>query len=70
MDENKMTVLEGILEDVTRELFQRWANNLPQEQQTEEVLEPLSKNAKETTTFVVQSFMNKFNAAADELKDK
>jgi hypothetical protein len=30
----------------------------------------MSKNAHETTVFVIQNFMNKFNAAADELKDQ
>jgi hypothetical protein len=30
----------------------------------------LSENATETTYWIVQEFMNRFNAAADELKDK
>jgi hypothetical protein len=30
----------------------------------------MAKNAGETTFFIIQSFMNKFNAAAEELKDK
>jgi hypothetical protein len=30
----------------------------------------MSKNAQETTLFVIQEFMNKFNAAAAELKDQ
>jgi hypothetical protein len=30
----------------------------------------MSKNAHETTLFVIQDFMNRFNAAAEELKDK
>jgi hypothetical protein len=30
----------------------------------------MSINAGETTFWVVQTFMNKFNAAAEELKDK
>jgi hypothetical protein len=28
------------------------------------------KNAGETTFFVIQTFMNKFNQAAEELKDQ
>jgi hypothetical protein len=30
----------------------------------------MAKNAGETTFFVIQTFMNKFNSAAEELKDK
>jgi len=41
----KMTVLEGIMADVGVALFQRWANNLPEDQRTEEALASLNKNA-------------------------
>jgi hypothetical protein len=66
----KMTVLEGIMSDVGVALFQRWANNLPEDQKTEEVLLNLNKNALETSYFTIQMFMNKFNESAEELKDK
>jgi len=67
---NQVTVLEGIVEDVSTALFQKWGNALPEDQRTEEALANLSKNAKETTLFVVQMFMDKFNSAAEELKNQ
>ena len=69
MDEQKtMTVLEEIIQDTARSLFQKWANALPEDQRTEENLDNLSKNAFESTFYVVKVFMDKFNAAASELK--
>jgi hypothetical protein len=66
----KITVLEGIMSDVGVALFQRWANNLPEDQRTEEALASLNKNAIETAYFAIQMFMNKFNEAAEELQSK
>lgn len=69
MDEQKtMTVLEVIIQDTAKSLFQKWANALPEDQRTEENLDNLSKNAHESTFYVVKVFMDKFNAAAEELK--
>lgn len=68
MADNRVTVLEEIMQDVSKALFQRWANNLPEEQRSEEAISNLGKNATETTYFVIQLFMNKFNEAAEELK--
>jgi hypothetical protein len=68
--DKKMTVLEGIMSDVAVALFQRWANNLPEDQRTEEALLNLNKNALEASYFVIQMFMNKFNESAEDLKDK
>lgn len=70
MANEKVTVLEGIVEDVATALFQKWGNALPEDQREEEALANLSKNAKETTLFVIQMFMDKFNSAAEELKDQ
>jgi|LakMenEpi03Aug12_release.lakeMendotaPanAssembly.Ray.scaffolds.fasta_scaffold23803_28 hypothetical protein len=73
MDENmsgKMTVLEEIMSDVAKALFQRWANGLPEDQRGEEALAVLNKNATEATYFIIQMFMNRFNEAAEELKNK
>jgi len=67
---NQVTILEGIIEDIKLALFQKWANNVPQDQQTEETLAPLSANAAETTIFVVQMYMDKINEAAEELKSQ
>jgi hypothetical protein len=53
-----------------KELYQKWYNAMPEEEKNEASSEALGKNAGETTFFVVQTFMNKFNAAAEELKDK
>ena len=65
-----MTVREGIIEDVATELYQKWYNAIAIEDRTEESSKALGLNAHETTFFVIQSFMNKFNEAAEELKDK
>jgi predicted transcriptional regulator len=64
-----ITVLEGIVEDIQRAIFQKWANELPEDQRTEEVLEPLATNAAETVLYVIQMYMDKINEAADQLKD-
>ena len=67
---NKITVLEGIIDDVAAELYQKLWNAIPTEEQTEDSSKAIGLNSRETTIFVIQSFMNKFNAAAEELKDK
>jgi len=70
MDSQKMTVLEGIIEEISLELYQKLWNAIPVEEQTEESSKAIGLNSKETTLFIIQTFMNKFNAAAEELKDK
>ena len=66
--EKRMTVLEEIIQDVSKALFQNWANALPEDQRTEENMLNLNKNATESTYFIVKMFMDKFNQAADDLK--
>jgi uncharacterized protein YeaC (DUF1315 family) len=68
--EKQMTVLEGIIEDIAVELYQKLWNAIPIEEQTEDSSKAIGLNSRETTLFVIQNFMNKFNAAAEELKDK
>lgn len=68
--DKKTTVLESIIEETAQALFQRWANALPEDQRADEQLVALSKNAKEATYFVVKVFMDKFNSAAEELKNQ
>lgn len=70
MSNKQVTVLEAIVEDVATALFQKWGNALPEDQRTEEALTALSKNAKETTYFIIQMFMDKFNQEADALKSQ
>lgn len=70
MADEKITVLEGIIEDVATELYQKLWNAIPIEEQTEESSKAIGLNARETTLYVIQNFMNKFNAAAEALKDK
>lgn len=65
-----MTVLESIIKEIGEELYQKWYNGLAVEDRTEEASKAMSINAGETTMWVIQTFMNKFNAAAEELKDK
>lgn len=64
-----MTVLEAIIKEIGEELYQKWYNGLAIEDRTEEASKAMATNAGETTVWVIQTFMNKFNAAADELKD-
>jgi hypothetical protein len=64
-----MTVLEGIIEEVATDLYNKWSAALPEGERNQQAFSAMSKNAHETTVFVIQNFMNKFNAAADELKD-
>lgn len=64
-----MTVLESIIKDIAVELYQKWYNALAIEERTEEVSAALGQNANETTIWVIQNFMNKFNSAAEQLKD-
>ena len=67
--DNRQTVLEGIIEDVATDLYNKWSSALPEEERNEVAFQAMSKNAHETTLFVIQNFMNKFNAAAEALKD-
>jgi hypothetical protein len=69
-NEKRMSVLESIIQDVAKALFQKWANALPEDQRSEENLASLNKNATESTYFVVKMFMDQFNAAAEELKSQ
>ncbi len=70
MSNNQVTVLQAIVDDVATALFQKWGNALPEDQRTDEALSALSTNAKETTYFVVQMFMDKFNQEAESLKSQ
>lgn len=66
---DQQTVLEGIIEDVAMDLYNKWSAALPEEERNEVAFQAMSKNAHETTLFVIQTFMNKFNAAAEALKN-
>lgn len=63
-----LTVLEEIIKEVAVELYQKWYNSILEEERTEESSKAISNNANETTLFVIQLFMSKFNEAAEELK--
>ena len=67
---DRMTVLESIIQDVAKALFQKWANALPEYQRSEETVASLNKNATESTYFVVKMFMDRFNEAAEQLKSQ
>ena len=69
MAEDKTTILEEIIVSISLALYQRWANELPEEARTEESLAALAENASQTSFFVVQLFMDKFNEEASRLKD-
>lgn len=65
---NQISLLEAIVEECGRALFQKWANALPESERTEENLEAVSLNASESALFVIKMFMDKFNEAAEDLK--
>lgn len=67
--DNRQTVLEGIIEDVATDLYNKWSAALPEEERNEVAFQAMSKNAQETTLFVIQNFMKKFNDAAEALKE-
>jgi len=66
--DSKLTILEEIIKEIGEELYQKWYNALAIEDRNEESSKAMSVNAGETAFWVVQTFMNKFNSAADELK--
>ena len=45
-------------------------NAATEDQKTEEMSKALRENATQTTLWVIQEFMNRFNEAAESLKDK
>lgn len=69
MAEDKIPLLEAIINDVAVALYQRWANELPEEARTDESNAALAENASRTAFFVVQMFMDRFNEEAERLKD-
>jgi hypothetical protein len=68
--DKQQTVMEGIIEDVATDLYNKWSAALPEAERNDNAFSALSSNAHETTLFVIQNFMNRFNEAAEELKDK
>jgi hypothetical protein len=68
--DRKMTVLEEIIKEIGEELYQKWYNGMAIEDRTEESSKAMASNAGETAFWVIQEFMNRFNAAAEALKDK
>ena len=63
-----LTIMDEIIGEVAEELYKKWSSALPEEERNQNAFSAMSKNAHETTLFVIQNFMNKFNAAAEELK--
>jgi hypothetical protein len=70
MVEKQQSMLEGIVADIVVEVYQKWLNQMPEEQQKDEqATKTLGANASDVTYFVVQRFMEKFNEAAEQVKD-
>jgi hypothetical protein len=65
-----LTVLEEIIKDISVLVYDKWSEALPDDQKTPQALETLQKNSSEYTLFIIQNFINKFNDAAEELKDQ
>jgi len=68
--DKKTTVLEQIIIDVATDLYNKWVKAMPEEEKNEEAFRALAANSHEVAFFVIQNFMNRFNQAAEELKDK
>lgn len=66
----EMTVMDEIIGEVAEDLYKKWVSAMPDDEKNQNAFSAMTKNAHETTLFVIQNFMNKFNAAAEELKDK
>lgn len=66
--DNRQTVLEGIIEDVATDLYNKWSGAIPENERNDIAFQALSKNAHETSVFVIQNFMNRFNQAAEQLQ--
>lgn len=66
----QQTVLEGIIEDVATDLYNKWSLALPEDERNEVAFQALMKNSQETTLFIIKNFMDRFNAAAEELKNQ
>lgn len=65
-----MTVLEEIINDVATDLYNRWSATVPEEDRNDETFRTLAANSKETTLFIIKNFMDRFNSAAEELKNQ
>lgn len=68
--DKQQTVLEGIIEDVGTDLYNKWVMAMPEDEKNDVAFQALSKNAHETTLFVIQNFMSRFNSAAEALKNE
>lgn len=62
------SILESIIEEVATELYQQWYNSVPESEKTEDSSKAIAKNAFDTSFFVIQKFMDKFNKEAEALK--
>lgn len=62
------TILESIIEQVATELYQQWYNSVPESEKNEDSSKAIAKNAFDTSFFVIQRFMDKFNKEAEALK--
>lgn len=49
-------------------MYNKWSAALPDAERNQQAFSAMSKNAHETTVFVIQNFMKRFNDAAEELK--
>ena len=67
---SRVTVLESIIVSVGKSLFYQWSERLTEENRTEENVETIRKNAADTAMFVISTFMERFNLAAEDLKDQ
>ena len=68
--DSRVTVLESIIVSVGESLFYQWSERLTEENRTEENVETIRKNAADTAMFVISTFMERFNLAAEDLKDQ
>ena len=66
--DRKQTVLEGIIEDVATDLYNKWVSAMPESEKNEIAFRAMASNSHDTTVYIIQNFMNRFNEAAEQLQ--
>jgi len=66
--DEQVSILDGIVKSVADDLHRLWLNDTPTNLRNEETVERLSKSSYDATLYVIQSFLDRFNEAAEQLK--
>ena len=52
----EMTVMDEIIGEVAEDLYKKWISAMPEDEKNQQAFSAMSKNAHETTLFVIQNF--------------